>query len=73
MDEIEEKNDDIDIHKFAFLGRNKANFNFNVFDVLLNFLLNIFNAKTSLKRQNLSKEKQKKIEELEFNYKPKNK
>ena len=38
MDEIEETNNDIDIHKFAFIGRNKENFNFNVFHMPLNFL-----------------------------------
>ena len=50
MDEIEETNKDTDIHKFAFIGRNKENFNFNVFHMPLNFLLNIFNAKTSFKK-----------------------
>ena len=31
MDEIEDENDDIDIHKLAFIGSNKEKFNFNTF------------------------------------------
>ena len=51
MDDIEDADDDIDIYKLAFIGSNKEKFNFN------NFLLNIYNAKISLKKQNLNKKK----------------
>ena len=62
MDDIEDADDDIDIYKLAFIGSNKEKFNFNTFDMPLNFLLNIYNAKISLKKQNLNKKKQKKIQ-----------
>ena len=38
MDEIEDENNDIDIHKLAFIGSNKEKFNFNTFRMPLNFL-----------------------------------
>ena len=57
MDDIEDADDDIDIYKLAFIGSNKEKFNFNTFDMPLNFLLNIYNAKISLKKQNLNKKK----------------
>ena len=38
MDEKEDENDDIDIHKLAFIGSNKEKFNFNTFRMPLNFL-----------------------------------
>ena len=41
MDEKEDENDDIDIHKFAFIGSNKENFKFNTFRMPLNFLSTI--------------------------------
>ena len=56
MDEIEEDDDDIDINKPAFIGSDREKFNFNNFDMPLNFLSNIYNGKISLKKQNLSKE-----------------
>ena len=57
MDDIEDAEDDIDIYKLAFIGSNKEKYNFNTFDMPLNFLLNIYNAKISLKKQNLNKKK----------------
>ena len=52
----------------------EKNFNFNAFDMPLNFLLNIYNAKTSLKEAEFEqREIEKRIEKLEFNYKPKDK
>ena len=72
MDDIEDADDDIDIYKLAFIGSNKEKFNFNTFDMPLNFLLNICNAKISLKKAEFEqKEIEKNIEELQFNYKPK--
>ena len=47
MDEIE-NDDDIDIHKLAFIGSNKEKFNFNTFRMPLNLLSDIYNGKTSL-------------------------
>ena len=49
MDEIEEVNSDIDIHKLLFIGSNKEKFNFNTFMMPLNFLSDIYNGKISLK------------------------
>ena len=72
MDDIEDAEDDIDIYKLAFIGSNKEKYNFNTFDMPLNFLLNIYNAKISLKKAEFEqKEIEKNIEELQFNYKPK--
>ena len=50
MDGLEKVNDDIDIYKLVFIGSNKEKFNFNNFDMPLNFLLNIYNGKISLKQ-----------------------
>ena len=60
MGEIEERNDDIDIYKLVFISSSKETFNFNKFRMLLNFLSAIYNGEISSKKQNLSKEKQKK-------------
>ena len=49
IDEIEDENDEIDIHKLAFIGSNKEKFNFNTFRMPLNFLSAIYNGKISLK------------------------
>ena len=59
MDEIEETNDDIDYNKLLFVGSNKEKINFNIFGTLLNFLLDIFNGKITLKRAEI---KQRDIE-----------
>ena len=48
MDEIEDDND-IDKNKLAFIGSDRENFNFNTFDMPLNFLSSIYNGKISLK------------------------
>ena len=50
MDEIEDENDEIDSDKLSFIGINREKFNFNTFDTLLNFLLDIFNGKITLKK-----------------------
>ena len=50
MDEIEDENDEIDYNKLSFIGINREKFNFNTFDTLLNFLLDIFNGKITLKK-----------------------
>ena len=49
MDEIAGDYDDIDTNKLVFIGINKEKFNFNTFDMPLNFLSNIYNVKISLK------------------------
>ena len=54
MDEIEDENNDIDIHKLAFIGSNKEKFNFNTFRMPLNFLSAIYNGKISLKETEIS-------------------
>ena len=53
MDEIEDENDEIDYDKLSFIGINREKFNFNTFDTLLNFLLDIFNGKITLKKAEL--------------------
>ena len=50
MDEIEDENDEIDYDKLSFIGINREKFNFNTFATLLNFLLDIFNGKITLKK-----------------------
>ena len=55
MDEIEETNDEIDYNKLFFVGSNKEKFNFNIFGTLLNFLLDIFNGKITLKKAEIKK------------------
>ena len=59
MHEIEDPNDDIDIHKFVFIGSNKDKFNFNTFRMPLDFLSAVYNDEISLKEAEIS---QKKIE-----------
>ena len=49
VDEIEDADNDIDIHKLAFIGSIKENFNFNIFRMPLNFLSAIYNGEISLK------------------------
>ena len=49
MDEIAGDYDDIDTNKLVFIGINKEKFNFNTFDMPLNFLSNIYTVKISLK------------------------
>ena len=49
MDEIEDANDDINIHMLAFIGSKNEKFNFNTFRMALNFLSAIYNGEISLK------------------------
>ena len=73
MDEIEDANDDIDYGKFLFTGSNKEKFDFNIFRMTLNFISDIYNGNVSLKEAEFfQKNLEKKIEDLKFNYKPKN-
>ena len=48
MDKMEEVNNDIDIHKLAFIDSNQENFNFTTFSMSLNFLPDIYNGKIAL-------------------------
>ena len=74
IDEIEDADDDIDDGKLLFIGSNNKKFNFNTFRKLLNFISVIYNGKISLKEAELKQRYlEKKIEELQFNYKPKDK
>ena len=68
IDEIEDANDNIDDGQLLFIGNNKEKFNFNTFKWLLNFLWDIYNGEISLKEAEI---KQKNLDELKFNYKPK--
>ena len=70
MYEIEDADDDIDDGKLLFIGSNKEKFNFNTFNKLY---FSYYNGKISLKEAGFSQENlEKQIEELKFNYKPKN-
>ena len=73
MDEIEDADDDIDDGKLLFIGSNKKKNNFNTFRMPLNFISDIYNGKISLKEAEFFQRKlEKKIEDLQFSYKPKN-
>ena len=73
MDEIDDANDDTYYNKLIFIGSNKEKFDFNIFSTPLNFLLDIFNGKITLKKAEINqRDLNKKIEELKYNYKPKN-
>ena len=73
MDEIEDADKDIDICKLVFIGSNKEKFSFNIFRMPLNFLSAIYNGEITLKEaQIFQRNLEKKIEELKYNYKPKN-
>ena len=72
MDEIEDADDDIDDGKLLFIGSNK-NKKFNTFRMPLNFISDIYNGKISLKEAEVfQRNLEKKIEDLQFSYKPKN-
>ena len=74
MDEIEDADGDIDDGKLLFIGDNKEKFNFNTFSMPLSFLSDIYNGKISLKEAEFNQRNlEKKIEELQFGYEPKNK
>ena len=74
MDEIEDADDDIDDGKLLFIGSNQKKINFNTFRMPLNFISDIYNGKISLKEAEFfQKNLEKKIEDLQFSYKPKNK
>ena len=65
--------DDINNNKLLFVGSNKEKYNFNIFSMPLNFLLDIFNGKITLKKAEINqRDLNKKIEELKYYYKPKN-
>ena len=73
MDEIEDANSDIDYNKLFYIDSNKEKFNFNIFSMPLNFLSDLFNGKITLKKAEINNRNlNKKIEELKYNYKPKN-
>ena len=74
IDEIEEDDNDIDINKLAFIGSNKEKFNFNTFTVPLTLLSDIYNGKISLKEAKFKqRDLEKKIDNLKFGYKSKDK
>ena len=73
MDEIGDADDDIDNYKLLFIGSNKKKFNFNTFSKPLNFITAIYNDEMSLKEAEFKQiSSEEIIEELNFNYKPKN-
>ena len=56
-----------------FAGSDGKIFNFNTFRMLLDFLSAIYNGEISLKEADISQRNlEKKIEELNFDYRPKN-
>ena len=54
MHEIEDPNDDIDIHKLVLIGSNKEKFNFNTFRMPVDFLSAVYNDEISLKEAEIS-------------------
>ena len=73
MDEIKDEDNDTDIYKLVFIVNNREKFNFSIFRMPLNFLSAIYNGEISLKEAEISqRDLEKKIEELKYNYKPKN-
>ena len=71
MDEIEDVNKDINIYKLVFIGSNRGKLCFNIFRMILNFLSSIYNGQVALGRI-YSKRFIDEINELKYNYKPKN-
>ena len=53
--ETEDEDNDTDDNKLLFIGSNKKKIDFNTFKMPLNFLSDIYNVKTSLKRENFFK------------------
>ena len=73
MDKIEDADDDIDDGKLLFIGSSKEKFNFNTFNKPLNLISAIYNGEISLKEPEIKQGNlEERIEELNFNYKPKN-
>ena len=71
--EIEDADDNIDDSKLLFIANKRDKFSFNTFRKLLNFILAICYGEISLKEAEPKKKKmEKRIQELKFNYKPKN-
>ena len=73
MEEIKDADNGIDKYKLVFFGSNREKFSFNIFRMPLNFLSVIYNVEVSLKEAKIShRDLEKEIEELKYNYKPKN-
>ena len=73
IDIIEDADNDIDNNKLPFIGSNKEKINFNIFIMPLNLLLDFFNGKITLTKTEINEwDLNEKIEELQYNYKPKN-
>ena len=73
MDEIKGADKNMDIYKFVFIGSNREKLNFNKFKMPLNFLSSIYNGQTTLKEAEFrQKDLYDEINELKYNYKPKN-
>ena len=74
IDIIEDADNDVDNNKLPFIGSNKEKINFNIFSMPLNLLLDFFNGKITLTKTEINEwDLNEKIEELQYNYKPKNK
>ena len=74
MNEIEDNDDDMYINKLAFIGSDREKFNFNTFDMPLNFLSNIYNGKISLKEAEFKqRDLEIEIRNLQFGYESKDK
>ena len=74
MDRIEDADDDIDDGQLLFIGSNKEKFNFNTFRKPLSSISAIYKGEISLKETDFfQKELEKKIEELQFDYRSKKK
>ena len=73
MDEIKHADDDIDRYKLVFIDSNNETFNFNIFRMPLHFISAICNGEITFKKAEISQRNlDKKLEELKYNYEPKN-
>ena len=73
MDEIKDADDVIDKYRLVFISSNREKFSFNSFRMPLNFLSAIYDGEISLKEAEfLQKDLYNEINELKYNYKPKN-
>ena len=57
MYEIKDNDADIDINKLDFIGNDREKCNVNTFNILLNFLSDIFNGIVSLKEAEFKQKK----------------
>ena len=69
--ELEDAEEDLDKEILNFVGSNREKFHFSTFKSPLDFLLNIYHGKITLKESEFLQESlNKEIKRLKFDYKP---